>query len=143
MTSYENIKTKRVPSDLVAKCHDWAVAVAERYGSGDKMHAMPWTRDQLTKEELQPWLASRKAVGAKIDIETCELGRWAACDCDPYGVRPDLPEEMQQVGTNRFVRSPESIGWVNEEDLPLAKVNAMYDRIERERLTYARAHPEN
>jgi hypothetical protein len=36
---------------------------------------------------------------------------------------------MQQIGTNRWVRSPESRGWVWEGDLPPAKFKAMYDRI--------------
>ena len=69
----------------------------------DILSRMPWTRDQLTRAQLDAWLASRKEAGRVIDIQTCELGRWKAYDCDPYGARPDLPEEMQQVGTNRFV----------------------------------------
>jgi hypothetical protein len=40
---------------------------------------------------------------------------------------------MKQIGTNRWVRSRESCGWINEEDLPLEKVKAIYPRIERER----------
>jgi hypothetical protein len=46
--------------------------------------------------------------------------------------RQTLNEEMRQVGTNRFVRSAESRGWVHEGDLPLEKGRAMYDRIKRE-----------
>ena len=98
----------------------------------DILSRMPWTRDQLTRAQLDAWLASRKEAGRVIDIQTCELGRWKAYDCDPYGARPDLPEEMQQVGTNRFVRSPTSNGWINEGDLPVEKGRAMYGRIERE-----------
>ncbi len=94
----------------------------------EEIRAMPWTRDLMTAEQLQEWVASREEAGRAIDIATCELGRWAAYDCDPYGVR-DLPEQMQQIGTNRFVRSPESRGWVHEGDLPTDKGNAMYDRI--------------
>jgi hypothetical protein len=97
---------------------------------------MPWTRDLMTSEEMQQWVASREEAGLKIDIETCELGCWYAYDCDPYGARPDLPEEMKQIGTNRFVRSAESRGWVCEDDLPLASVEAMYERIHREADTY-------
>ena len=102
----------------------------------DEMQRMPWTRGLMNKEELQQWFASRIEAGRAIDIETCELGCWAAYDFDPYGVDPDLPEEMQQVGTNRFVRSPESRGWVHEGDLPPAKGKSMYDRIAREADTY-------
>ena len=83
----------------------------------------------------------RKEAGLKIDIETCELGWWYGYDCDPYGARPDLPEEMQQVGRNRFVRSPESHRWVHEGDLPEAKVKAMYQRIDREAGIVRRSSP--
>jgi len=79
-------------------------------------------------------MVRRKEVGRKIDIETCELGQWPEYDCDVYGLlnaQGELPEEMQQVGTNRYVRSPDSNGWINEEDLPPEKVEAMYARIER------------
>jgi hypothetical protein len=44
----------------------------------------------------------------------------------------ELSEEMMQVGTCRFVRSPGSDGFVNEGDLPIDKARAMYARIERE-----------
>jgi hypothetical protein len=80
-------------------------------------------------------VASRKEAGRKIDIETCELGRWFAQDADPYGLRQakgQFPEAMDQIGRHHFVRSTESAGWVCEDDLPIEKVRAMYDRIERE-----------
>jgi hypothetical protein len=96
----------------------------------ETMNDMPWTRDQLTREQFDAWLASRKEAGRVIDIETCELGKWAAYDCDVYGAL-DLPPEMRQIGTNRYVRSPTSNGWINEEDLPIEKFCAMYDRIKR------------
>ncbi|MGC1860306.1 MAG: hypothetical protein WA733_04075 [Methylocystis sp.] len=86
----------------------------------------------MTDDEFRHWVSSRKEAGRVIDIETCELGHWKAYDADPYGARPDLPEEMRQVGTNRFVRSPESRGWVCEDDLPAASFEAMYQRIHRE-----------
>jgi hypothetical protein len=95
----------------------------------DEIQRMPWTRDLMAPQEFQQWLASRKDAGARVDIETCELGHWAAYDCDPYGARPDLPEEMQQIGTNRFVRSPESRGWVWEGDLSSDACRAMYERL--------------
>jgi hypothetical protein len=132
MTEDPKAPVVHLSDELIAKCEDWAAKVAAHYGSGDVLHAMPWTRDQMTPEEMQEWVASRKEAGRQIDIATCELGRWYAYDADPYGADPDLPEEMQQVGTNRFVRSPESRGWVCEDDLPLDKVEAMYDRIHRE-----------
>jgi len=64
----------------------------------------------------------------------CELGKWPADDCDPYGIREMIEPgyELIQIGTNRFVRSPNSRGWIYEGALPIAKGHAMYDRIERE-----------
>jgi hypothetical protein len=106
--------------------------------TAEEMNCMPWTSHVMTKEEFQEWIASREAAGREIIIETCELGRWAAYDCDPYaGGDTTLNEEMRQVGTNRFVRSAESRGWVHEGDLPSQKIAAMYDRIEREYAQHA------
>ncbi len=122
--------------------HLHEVAQDGGWWTGAAMQRMPWTSQFLTAEQIAQWVASREEVGAAIDIETCELGRWGAYDADPYGVR-DLPDEMRQVGTNRFVRSPSSNGWVSEDDLPTEKCKAMYERIHREAEAYARAHPEN
>jgi len=97
----------------------------------EEIQRMPWTCHLMTAHELQWWVASRKDAGRIIDIETCELGRWYASDLDPYGVSRD-PDLYVQVGTNRFVRSPESNGWISEKDLPVEKFKAMYDRIHRE-----------
>ena len=97
----------------------------------DILSRMPWTRDQLTRAQFDAWLASRTEAGRVIDIETCELGRWQAYDCDPYGAKSILPDEMKQMGTNRFVRSPTSNGWINEADLPVEKIHAMHERIRR------------
>ena len=122
--------------DLVEKCDAYARQLVSYYtNNGDKLTAMPWTRDQMTLAEFELWVASRKEAGLKIDIETCELGRWYAHDLDPYGVllaKGELPDELQQIGTNRFVRSSESRGWVHEGDLPTAKGQAIYDRIGRD-----------
>jgi hypothetical protein len=120
----------RLTDDLIAKCEHWAAEASA-------LHAMPWTREQLTEAEREEWLASRKEAGSRIEIETCELGQWPANDCDPYGIEVDrYPEIYVQVGTNRFVRSSESRGWVWEGDLPSNKERAMYQRIYREADTY-------
>lgn len=101
----------------------------------DELRCMTWTRNPMTREEPETWVATRKAAGRTIDIATCEFGRWPAYDAAPYGVR-ELHPEMRQIGTNRFVRSPESRGWVWEGDLPSQKIKAMYDRIARERAVF-------
>jgi hypothetical protein len=53
--------------------------------------------------DVKQWLASRKEAGLEIDPETAEVCWKYAQVMDPYGVRPDLPEEYQQVG--RLLRS--------------------------------------
>jgi hypothetical protein len=137
----------QIPDDLMEKCRVWAEEMVALHLEGaDRVAVLPWSRDEFEPEQLRAWLASRKAAGATIDIETCELGRWKANDFDPYGIRKllgELPEECWQIGTNRFVRSPESRGWVCEDDLPSEKVRVMYDRIEREWQAYADAHLED
>jgi hypothetical protein len=121
----------------IAKCEEWAKRIAERYGSGDVLHAMPWTRNQMTDDELRQWRDSRKEAGRAIDIETCEIGQWHVNEVDEYGIREQLGElhpELVGISLNRwiFVRSPQSSGWISEGDLPLEKARAMYDRINRE-----------
>jgi hypothetical protein len=44
---------------------------------------------------------------------------------DPYGIDPDLPEELQQVGREYFARAPGSDVWVAFEDLPEATREAL------------------
>jgi len=97
----------------------------------DILARMPWTRDQLTRAQFDEWLASRREAGRVIDIETCQIGRWQANHYDPYGTEPDLPDGMKVVGTNRFVRSRTSNGWINEADLPVEKIRVLYERIRR------------
>jgi hypothetical protein len=106
----------------------------------EEINEMPWKREDqdLTLEEYEWWVASRKEAGLKIDIETCELGYWYTCYDDAYGLREakgDLPEAIKQEaqlhGVNRFVRSRESRGWVCEDDLPLAKYHVMDKRFKQ------------
>ena len=78
------------------------------------------------------WLDSREEAGKAIDIETCEICSQKAYDADPYGLldaRSELLPAMRQVGTNRYVRSPTSNGWVHESDLPEEKIRALYERL--------------
>jgi hypothetical protein len=103
--------------------------------SDDEMARMPWTRGGMTIEEFDQWVATREEAGRRIDIETCERDAWKAYDLDPYGIRDakgELNDEMKQIGTNRFVRSPMSGGWIWEGDLPAEKGKALYARIRRE-----------
>jgi hypothetical protein len=109
----------------------------------DEVRRMPWTRHLMTPEQVTEWMASRKQAGVGINIETCELGHWGGYEASPYDIREgdsDLDPEMRQIGTNRFVRSPTSNGWVSECDLPHDSGKAMYARIERE---WEAAHPDD
>jgi len=78
--------------------------------------------------EKQAWLAIRKTAAEKINPETAELMWCYAQTLDPYGIHPDLPEELQQVG-REFARSPESDVWVWFGDLPVATEKALWERM--------------
>jgi hypothetical protein len=83
----------------------------------------------VEQPEIDEFLRLREAAGQKIDPEIAEVGWWYAETLDPYGVH-DLPEELQQVGRERFARSPESDGWVWFGDLPHLTLRRLYERIE-------------
>ena len=85
--------------------------------------------NKITKEEF---LANRKAAAQVIDVETCKIDWWWANILDPYGVYPDCDRHVDRV---TFVRSPETEGWVSEDDLPEDKARALYARIERAKRT--------
>jgi hypothetical protein len=117
------------------RCENFARELVAHYSNGETMAIMPWSCGKLSDDELRQWLASRKVAGQVIDIESCELGWWYAEVLDPYGIYQALgefPEENSCVGRERFVRSPESNGWVSEADLPEEKLKALRERMERD-----------
>src|SRR5262245_24518518 len=70
--------------------------------------------------EIRAWLADRKKAGQRIDPDNAELGCCTCFSMDPYGVWPDLSEELKSY-TERFsfARSPDGDdGWVCFDDLP-------------------------
>ena len=83
---------------------------------------------EKTKRELEEWLAIRKEAGLKINAETAEVDWVYALTLDPYGVYPELPEELQQVGREYFARSPGSDIWVQFGDLPKATRDALCEK---------------
>jgi hypothetical protein len=134
-----NRPTVTLEPDLVERCEEWAALSMAEHTSGELIHDMPFSSDQLTPAEFAEWVASREEAGSKIDIETCEIDRWPTYEADPYGFREsrgELPKEMMQTGKSRFVRSPKSRGWVCEDDLPREKRLAMYDRMNCEAVAY-------
>jgi hypothetical protein len=70
--------------------------------------------------EYRRLMAMRVAAGKQIDPETAEICWRHACMFDPYGDDPNLPEELQIVGREYFVRGPgaEIWMWVHINDLP-------------------------
>ncbi len=71
--------------------------------------------DDLSKDQ---WLNIRKEEGRRIDPDTAEVFWRHAYVADPYGVDPDLPEELRCIGRVFFARSPGSDIWVSFYDLP-------------------------
>ena len=81
--------------------------------------------EQMTVEQ---WLAIRKGAALKIDPDTAEV-TWSYVQIlDPYGVRPDLPKECDQVGRGYFARSPGGSVWISFDDLPQKVRDALWER---------------
>jgi hypothetical protein len=130
----------RLSDEEIEECERMVREMREHYTTGEKMQIMPWSRDQLSIDELREWLESRKEAGSKIDIATCEISWWYAETLDPYGIWQELDEfdeEYSCVGRERFARSPESNGWVSIGDLPKEKIRAFHMRTS---LEYRRRH---
>ena len=85
--------------------------------------------DPLTVADREEWLAIRKEAGRHIDPETAEVFWTYAQTLDPYGIDPELPEELRQVGREYFARSPGSNVWVLFDDLPKATVDALWEKL--------------
>jgi hypothetical protein len=84
---------------------------------------------KMTEQELKEFRSIREEAGLKIDPATAEVNwEWAQV-ADPYGIRPDLPREYQQVGRVYFARSPESHIWVEFGDLPGAIRDSLWERL--------------
>lgn len=86
---------------------------------------MKKSADEIEKEK---WLAIRRKAGRKIDPETAEVTWIFAYDFDPYGVDPELPEELRVVSRNYFARAPGSDIWVCFNDLPIATAHALWKK---------------
>jgi hypothetical protein len=70
--------------------------------------------------EHRELMATRVAAGKLIHAETAEITWRYACMFDPYSDNLDIPEELQIVGRERYVRSPGAgtSMWVHINDLP-------------------------
>jgi len=78
------------------------------------------------KEREEQFRAIRKEAGLKIDPETAEVFWTYVRTMDPYGIDPELPEELQQVGRGYFARAPGGDIWVEFSDLPRSTSCALW-----------------
>jgi hypothetical protein len=78
--------------------------------------------------EAEEYREIRRQAGLAIDPDTAEVTWWYAQTLDPYGLEPDLPEELQQIAREYFARSPGSDIWVWFGDLPNRTREALRER---------------
>jgi hypothetical protein len=90
---------------------------------------------------VEQWLEIRKEAGPELDPETAEVTWSYAQTLDPYGVDPDLPEELHQVGRAYFTRSPGSDIWVWFGDLPDETRETLWRKINLDGLEEERKLP--
>jgi len=138
--------TVTLPPELIEEVRDLVKRKCDYYrNNGNRRTAMPWTRDELTDDELRQWLASREEAGKQIDLETCEIGWWHVNLSDDYGILERLgelsPEEQPggeycNIGRLNFVRSAESDGWIALGDLPREKIRAFWRRVDGRESSY-------
>lgn len=78
---------------------------------------------------VKNWLAIRKEEASSIDPSTAEVIWRYGYTLDPYGVDPELPEALSQIGREYFARRPNSDVWVSFHDLPNNAVEALWARL--------------
>lgn len=83
------------------------------------------------EEERENFREIRRQAGMMIDPNTANVDWWYIQVMDPYGIDPELPEELQCVGRGYFARYPESDIWVHFDDLPDAARDALWEKHER------------
>jgi hypothetical protein len=91
----------------------------------------------MDEKQIEEFYRLRKAEGLKIDPATAEIFWTYEQTMDPYGIHPDLPEELQQVGREYFARNPGSDIWVSFDDLPDATRKALRARGKGERAAFS------
>ena len=91
------------------------------------MQKMPFTAKLLTMDELKEWVASRRAAGRAINVETCEVKFWPSNFTDPYDINAYKAQDVRQI--HYFVRDGESCGWIHLDELPHEKIKALKARL--------------
>jgi hypothetical protein len=127
-------EVERILQAVLADVREQRVALE---AAVEKIYSGPALREALfvdlremviRTQEQQEFLSIRREAGLKIDPATAEVDWWYAQTLDPYGVDPDLPEELRSVGREYFACSPGSDVWVWFEDLPDATQNALWEK---------------
>ena len=88
----------------------------------------PSTMRVMSEEERASFLEIRRQAGLMIDPMTAEVTWWYVQLMDPYGIDPELPEELHSVGRGYFARAPERDMWVCLYDLPSATHDALWEK---------------
>ena len=86
----------------------------------------------MSDEERVSFQEARRQAGLMIDPNTAEVDWWYIQIMDPYGIDPELPEELQSVGRGYFARRAEDDVWVSFYDLPEATCDALWKKHEHQ-----------
>jgi hypothetical protein len=86
----------------------------------------------MTDQDTKEFPAARTEAAKHIAPETAEV-YWAyGQTMDPYGIDPDLPDELRCVQRVYFARSPDSDIWVCFYDLPEEIRSALWEKHKRQ-----------
>jgi hypothetical protein len=85
---------------------------------------------RMSDQEQKEFVSIRKAAGLEIDPATAEVLWYYGQVADPYGIIPDLPEELDQVGRTYFARSPGSDRVVSFHDVSESTAKALWQAIQ-------------
>ena len=86
----------------------------------------------MDEKMIDDFLAVRKEAAKHINPDTAEVDWEHGQIMDPYGIDPDLPDELWCVGRVYFARSPGSDIWVCFYDLPEEIRSALWEKHKRQ-----------
>jgi hypothetical protein len=98
------------------------VGNSEAYFEGDnKLSAIKSIPDISNRDPeigIHQWLGIRNDDASEIDPGTAKVSWKLGLIMDPYGVKPDLPEEREVIDRVYFARAPDSNVSVSFDDRP-------------------------
>jgi hypothetical protein len=83
---------------------------------------------KMTDRDREEFLRARKKAALCINPETAEVDWVYGQTMDPYGIDPDLPDELQCIERIYFVRSRGSDPWVCFYDLSEEICSALWKK---------------